>query len=97
MTTPLRPGPDVVSSRVGDELVLVDLRTDDILVLNGTGARIWELMAAGHDAGAARQALLAEFAVGEDELERELDRFVRDLVARELLVASAPDPGEPRA
>jgi hypothetical protein len=89
--TRLRPGADVVSSRLGDEVVLVDLRTDDILVLNGTGARIWELLADGHDPGAAREILLAEFDVGEAELAREVERFVDQLRARELLVA-APAP-----
>jgi len=93
----LRPSPDVVSSRVGDEVVLVDLRTDEILVLNATGARIWELIADGHDEGDVRARLLQEFAVHPAELDREVSRFVglldeRRLVARE----ERPGGGEGR-
>ncbi len=85
----LRPGPDVVSSKVGDEVVLVDLRTDEILVLNRTAARIWELIAAGRDIGEARASLLAEFDVDGEELDRELCAFVSALRARALLAGES--------
>ena len=33
---------DALATRVGDEIVLVDLKTDRVYSLNRTAARIWE-------------------------------------------------------
>jgi hypothetical protein len=88
-----RPSPEVVASRVGEEVVLVDLRTDEVLVLNRTGARIWELVAAGHDRAQVRALVLEEFAVDPPELDREMDRFV-GLLGERGLVAPAEGADE---
>lgn len=36
-----QPNPDVVAQRVQDEVVLVNLRTNEIYTLNRTAARAW--------------------------------------------------------
>jgi hypothetical protein len=100
-TSGWRSSPDVVASRVGDEVVLVDLATDEVLVLNRTAARIWELVAAGHDRDQVRARLLLEFAVEPAQLDRELDGLVRLLDARRLVRRACcpgdepPGPGAP--
>jgi hypothetical protein len=76
---------EVVASRVGEEVVLVDLRTDEILVLNRTGARIWELVSAGHHLDQVRDRLLQEFTVDSTELDREMNRFIAVLRERGLV------------
>jgi hypothetical protein len=80
------PHPDVLSRRVDDEFVLVNMRTNEIFALNVTGARLWELLRDGHQPDAALDVLLAEFEVGEDELRREVEAFL-GLLEREGLLS----------
>jgi hypothetical protein len=84
-----RPHPDVVWRRVGEDSVLVNLKTNRIYSLNDTGARLWELLAAGHDRKAAEAALIDEFDVEEDELRKEV-ATVLDELAREGLIFEGP-------
>jgi Coenzyme PQQ synthesis protein D (PqqD) len=74
------PVADVVYRELHGEIVLVHLGTDRIYALNETGARFWELLAAGGDRAAIRAQLLREFAVEPAELDFEIDALVADLV-----------------
>src|SRR5258706_2582761 len=78
----LRQSPDVVSSRLGDAGVLVNLRTNRILELNATGIRIWELIGDGQVVSGIARQLLEEFDVAPEQLEAELSRLVADPVSR---------------
>ena len=86
----VRPHPDVLASRVGDELVLVHLGTDRIVSLNQTAARIWELIRAGCDRPELRRRMLAEFEVPDQELDLELERVLGALQDHDLLVPDVP-------
>jgi len=57
------PSADVVSRRMGDRAVLVDLKTNRIFDLNETGARIWELIAEGLSGDQVVDRLVSEFSV----------------------------------
>jgi hypothetical protein len=81
----LRPTVDAVTKRVGDEVVLVHLRTNRIYTLNRTGARFWELLEDGHDLEQARKRLLLEFDVDEEQVRDEMRELVEELVERGLL------------
>lgn len=81
----IRPSADVVAQRLGDEVVLVHLRTNQIFTLNRTGARFWELVEAGSDLPSVRNALLAEFEVDEAALAGDLEGFVAALSEEELI------------
>src|SRR5947208_17196697 len=72
----VRPSSDVVAQHLGDEVVLVHLRTNQIFTLNRTGARFWELVESGSDLSSVRDALIAEFEVDEAALAGDLERFV---------------------
>ena len=80
----LLPSPDVVSQRIGDEIVLIHLRTNRIYEMNRTSARVWELQVDRHDVESIRAAMCAEFDVGEADLTREMDAFFRLLVEEKL-------------
>ena len=84
----LRQSPDVVSSRLGDAGVLVNLRTNRILELNATGIRIWELIGEGQVVSGIARQLLEEFDVAPEQLQAELLRLVADLVREGLVDAS---------
>jgi hypothetical protein len=67
----VRPSPDVIFRRLGDDMVLFHLETDRFYELNGTAARFWELLNSGHDVARASQQILEEFIVDPDQLANE--------------------------
>ncbi len=80
-----RPSPDVVSRFVGDEMVLVNLGTSQILTLNPTGARFWELLAAGNSRGEIEATLLSEYDVSTDEVAASIDALLAELESEGLV------------
>ena len=84
-----RASPDVLATRVGDEIVLVDVKTDQIYSLNGTAARIWELITDDRDRADVERYMMAEFDVAAAELTEAIDDVVRSLTRNGLLVPSA--------
>jgi hypothetical protein len=69
------PQADVLSRRVEDEVVLVNMRTNEIFALNQTGARLWELLLDGHDEGSSMDVLRSEFDVSDEALRSEVTSF----------------------
>ena len=76
---------DVVAQRIQDEVVLVNLRTNRIYVLNRTAARFWDLMDAGNDRAKIRERLLDEFDVEGAQLDEQIEALLSDLTAEELV------------
>lgn len=85
----MRASPDVLETRVGDEIVLVDLKTDRIYSLNGTAARIWELISSDRDRAGVERCMMAEFDVAATELAEAIDDIVGTMTRNGLLVPSA--------
>jgi coenzyme PQQ synthesis protein D (PqqD) len=81
--------PDVVAQSVGDEIVLVHLRTNDIYALNDTAARFWELFTGGMQRPEIERVLLEEFDVPQEQLERELDDLLDELEQRHIVLGAA--------
>jgi len=80
------PSPDTIATRVGEEIVLVHLKTDRIYVLNRTGTRLWELLLSDQcERTEILRRMLAEFDVAPAELERELDQWLASLTADSLI------------
>jgi hypothetical protein len=79
------PDPDVVSRRLGDEVVLVHLKTNRIFSLSPTGARFWELLSDGRSRAEIEAELLREYDVSHDEVAAEIDLLVRRLEAEQLV------------
>lgn len=73
------PVEDVVYRELNGEIVLVHLGTSRIYALNETGARFWELLAAGCNRTGIRARLLEEFAVEPADLDVEMDALVAEL------------------
>lgn len=81
----MKPNPNVLFKRLGDEMVLFHLETDRFYELNGTAARFWELVSAGHDAARVRQEILEEFAVNPEEFDAEAESFLTSLRQEDLI------------
>lgn len=80
-----KPDQDVVSERVGDDLVLVHLGTNEIFALNATGARFWELLIKGESREAIEVQLLSEYDVSPDTLAAEIDAMLAELARQKMV------------
>lgn len=81
----VRPNPNVMFRRLGDEMVLFHLDTDRFYELSGTAARFWELLHEGRDTAQVRQQMLEEFAVDADEYAAEAEAFLASLRQEDLV------------
>lgn len=81
-----RPSPDAVATRAGEEIVVVDVKSDRIYSLNRTAARAWELMCADCDRAEVERRLLQEFDVTREELAEAIDDLIGSLTLNGLLV-----------
>jgi hypothetical protein len=84
-----RSSPDALATRVGDEIVVVDLKTDKIYSLNRTAARIWELMCADCDRAEVERRMLEEFDVTPGQLSEAIDDLVMSMMQDGLLLRLA--------
>jgi hypothetical protein len=82
----LRPNSEVVSRKLGDRLVVVDLRTSRIYELNRTASRLWELLEAGSDRTEVEDALVEEFDGERSVVSRDIDQTIAKLSAEGLVV-----------
>jgi hypothetical protein len=82
------PSADVVSRVLDGEAVLLDLASGKYLGLNEVATRAWEMLGEGKAFGAIRAALLDEFEVEAEVLERDLGTLFAEMLARGLIRAS---------
>ena len=88
ISTRFRSSPDALATRVGDEIVLVDLKTDRIYSLNRTAARLWELVGAECDRSEVERRMLEEFDVTPGQLAEAIDDLVMSMTQDGLLSRS---------
>ena len=79
------PVADVISRRLDDVVVLIHLKTNRVFELNATGARLWELISAGSDAGEIREIMLNEFDVTPSALTDAIASLTKLLASEELI------------
>lgn len=85
MAPRFRASPDALATRVGDEIVLVHTATDQIYVLNRTGARVWELLCDALDRTEIESRLAGEFDVAHADLAEEVGGLIASLVESRLI------------
>lgn len=86
----ISPSPDVMVRKVGEESVLLDLKTERYLGLDDVSARFWDLLTGGGTVQSAYDSLLTEFEVEPERLRQDLDDFVQELVRFGLVERSQP-------
>jgi hypothetical protein len=77
--------PAVTAKILGDQLVLVQLRTGATFRLNQTGQLIWELVCAGKSRAEIVQGLTVAFPAATDRLPEDTDRLLLELLQSQLL------------
>ena len=80
-----QPCEDVISRKMVDDVVLVNLNTEQIYTLNETGARFWELLESGKSIDQILVELLKKYDITEAELLSEIHAIVDQLLERGLI------------
>jgi len=75
----------VLYKDVAGEAVLLDLATETYFGLNAAGARCWQLLTTAPSVRDAFEVLVEEYDVAPDELRRDLDALIDELLERGLL------------
>ncbi len=78
--------PHVMARQVGEESVMLDLANGTYFGLDPVGARIWQLLGEGKTLAETCDAMVEEFEVSREDLERDVTRLVEELAAQGLLV-----------
>ncbi|RJR21286.1 MAG: PqqD family protein [Nitrospiraceae bacterium] len=78
--------PQTASRVIDNEAVIISPQENKVMVLNGTGSRIWELL--NGDLRTDRIALVIseEFDVSYDDALNDTREFINDLYARDMLI-----------
>jgi hypothetical protein len=77
--------PDVMARQVGDETVILDLKSGRYFGLDPVGTRIWHLMVEGKALAEVCDAIAAEYDVTRAEAERDLQQLLSDLKTEGLI------------
>jgi hypothetical protein len=83
-------------SRVGEEVVILDQRTEMYLGINPTGAVLWDLLVAGCRPAELVSRLADEYGVSTDVARRDVDVFLGSLRDQGLLDETGDDPPRSR-
>jgi len=76
---------DVLAGEFDTEAVMLDLRSGVYYGLEGTGARIWQLLKTPISFATLRDTLVAEYNVEPRRCEADLRELLADLARRELV------------
>lgn len=83
--------PEVTLQRFDEKAILVDLASELVYQLNGTGARVVELLVAGHSLQEVYRLLSEEFQVSLEDLKHDIDLLLENLTDNRLIVAKQPE------
>ena len=71
--------------KVGEEAVLLNLKTEQCVGLDDVSTRFWQVLASGVSIQSGYEILLAEFEVDEGRLRQDLGAFIEELVRMHLV------------
>jgi hypothetical protein len=86
---------DVLSRRVGDETIILDLETERYFGLTGVGTRLWQLLDDGMSFDRAVAVLSEEYGVDAAIVERDIREVLDDLLGSDLVVVAGDREGCP--
>ena len=88
------PAKDVAFREIDREVVILDLESGSYFGLNSVGSRAWMLVTEGRSLQEVHDALLAEYDVPSDQLQRDLLDWARRLLDKGLLHVTAGPPAK---
>jgi hypothetical protein len=79
---------DVVWTKLGEEVAILDSQSGTYFGLDAVGSRIWCLMADGMAIDGVVSILLSEYGVDEQRIRNDLRELIEQLAARSLVKIS---------
>jgi hypothetical protein len=76
---------EVLARQVGEEAVMLDLARGTYFGLDPVGARIWQLLGQGKTLAEVCDAMVDEYDVSREVIERDVAKLVQELVDRGLV------------
>jgi Coenzyme PQQ synthesis protein D (PqqD) len=76
---------DVVWREVGDELVVLHMKTTTYLTINGSGRTLWDRLVDGATLDELVAALVERYGIGTEQAKQDVHGFVESLTACSLL------------
>jgi len=76
---------DVVTRRLDEELILLDLGSENYFGLDEVGTRMWEVLSSASSLRAAFDQLLSEYDVGAETLRHDMEMLVSQLLGHGLV------------
>ena len=80
-----------LSTRLGDEVVILGLRNSEYYGLSDVGVRIWELLQTPQTLSVIVDTVVAEYDVDRERAAADLITLLEDLQARGLVAITRPD------
>jgi hypothetical protein len=77
--------PDVMLRIIGDEAVILNLKSEVYLGLDPVGTRMWTVLQSSPSVEAAHAALLDEFEVEPERLRQDMDRLLDQMLEQGLI------------
>jgi Coenzyme PQQ synthesis protein D (PqqD) len=77
--------PDVMLRIIGDEAVILNLKSEVYLGLDPVGTRMWTVLQSSPSIEAAHAALLDEFEVEPERLRQDMDRLLDQMLEQGLI------------
>ena len=87
-TTRAKIPPTIIWRRIGDETLVIDLKSGSSYRLDETGGKIWKMLARGYGPAAIARAFAAEYAIAATTVRGDIDLMLRGLT-RSGLIAPA--------
>lgn len=83
-----RFSPDIAWRRIGDESVVLDLKSSDYYSLNETAALLWESLGEGLTPEKAVARLCEEFEAEPDAVRKDVEAALAELLSARLILRS---------
>ena len=82
---------EVMARQIGEETVILDLKSGAYFGLEAVGSRIWELLAAGTTLAEVCETVGGEYDVGREALERDVLELAAQLQREGLLTTTSAE------
>jgi hypothetical protein len=93
MGTEVRAAGGQISSDLGGEVVILDMKRSAYLGLEGAGARMWTLLQEGRSLRQVQETIVEEFEVDPQTCQRDLLKLVGELAESGLIEIVGGDVG----
>jgi hypothetical protein len=81
----IRLSPDVMARRVGDEVFILNIKSECYFGLDDVGARMFALLTEGASVGETLQQLEMEYDVDPVVLRRDIEGLINELIRQQLI------------